>query len=84
MQLYASLPQELFCSSLDGLQIGQVELQKDRFIPSALLELSNGGLTLNLVTASNVDFHVLYEKDLSIDASVQSKSNSTASMKYGL
>lgn len=57
-------PEELFCSNLDGVQIGQVELQQNCFLSSAVLELANNGLALSLVTTGNVDFRIFCEEDL--------------------
>jgi hypothetical protein len=64
------LPQKLFCCCLDRPQICQVELQKNCILSSAVLEFANGSLTLGFVTTGNVDFRVLREEDLIIDASV--------------
>jgi hypothetical protein len=72
-QCNTGLPEKLFRCSLDGLQVCQVELQKECFLSSAVLELANGGLTLSLVTAGNVDFRIFREEDLRIDASMRSK-----------
>jgi len=69
-QWNARLPQKLFSSSLDRLQICQVELQQDCFFSGALLELADSSFTLGLVTARNIDFGVFCEEDLRINTSV--------------
>ena len=69
-QRNACLPQKLVCGSLDRLQIGQVELQKNCILSSAGLEFANGGLTLGLVTAGNVDSRVFRKEDLIINMSI--------------